>query len=233
MDQKVLGKVLERCEKGEAIMDLCREYGLKRHTLYAFCKRNGILLKSKFVYRPYKHNRTTRKKIANEYKNGKTTPELAEKYGINHHTVIRYLDEFGVKIRTIKDNRKINGAPIINNLISYYKRSEAARKYGFRLTYEDVEKIVFRNCFYCGTEPCQNRRSYPERYNGIDRIDSSKGYFINNCVTACFRCNSAKNNMTLMEFKNWIHRLLDNDILKKLVHLDALFQTDRFAGTGA
>ncbi len=46
-------------------------------------------------------------------------------------------------------------------------------------------------------------------YNGVDREDNNKGYIIENCVTACKRCNIAKNNMGLVEFKTWLKRITD------------------------
>ncbi len=219
MDLSILKKVLARCDKGEPIMDLCREYGLERHTLYSYCKRNKIILRSKYVYRPFKFSKQIRKKIANEYKNGETTPVLAKKYGINHHSILNYLREFGVNVRTIDDNRKINGQPIVNMLISSYRRSTAAKKFGFHLSYKEFEKIISNDCYYCGAKPSNNRARYDVPYNGIDRIDSNKGYTIKNVVTACFRCNTAKNNMSLLDFKNWINKLLGNDIIKKLEKL--------------
>ena len=46
--------------------------------------------------------------------------------------------------------------------------------------------------------------------NGIDRIDSSKGYVKGNVVTSCKYCNTAKNTMTQQEFKEWIVRVYEH-----------------------
>lgn len=43
-----------------------------------------------------------------------------------------------------------------------------------------------------------------KRCNGIDRIDSSKGYTIDNCALCCRQCNYLKNNMSQDDFADWI-----------------------------
>ena len=50
----------------------------------------------------------------------------------------------------------------------------------------------------------------PFKYNGIDRINNSKGYTIDNCVPCCFMCNYSKNNHSLSDWKAWLERLKKN-----------------------
>jgi len=51
-------------------------------------------------------------------------------------------------------------------------------------------------------------------HNGIDRIDSSKGYTIDNCVSCCTECNYAKHEMSVDEYKSFIQRVYNFLILK-------------------
>jgi hypothetical protein len=44
-------------------------------------------------------------------------------------------------------------------------------------------------------------------YNGIDKIDSGKGYTVNNVVSCCKKCNFAKSNMSQGEFIKWIRKV--------------------------
>jgi 5-methylcytosine-specific restriction endonuclease McrA len=46
-------------------------------------------------------------------------------------------------------------------------------------------------------------------YNGIDRIDNERGYLPDNAVPCCKRCNQAKADMAIDEFKGWL-----SDIMK-------------------
>ena len=44
----------------------------------------------------------------------------------------------------------------------------------------------------------------PYKHNGIDRVDPNKGYTTKNCVSCCSKCNYAKHEMTLSEYKEWL-----------------------------
>ena len=50
---------------------------------------------------------------------------------------------------------------------------------------------------------------YVLKCNGIDRIDSSKGYTVENSVACCKYCNTAKNTMSVDEFLKWIGRVYE------------------------
>ena len=44
-------------------------------------------------------------------------------------------------------------------------------------------------------------------YNGLDRVDSSKGYVMSNVQPCCTRCNYAKHTGTVDEFFGWVARV--------------------------
>ena len=90
------------------------------------------------------------------------------------------------------------------------QRHTENRNLCFELTEQQVMDIVFCNCFYCGCEGSNTiRNTYEEiKWNGLDRIDSSKGYTIDNVVPCCKYCNQAKNNLTQDEFYDWIKRVV-------------------------
>lgn len=74
----------------------------------------------------------------------------------------------------------------------------------FTLTKEDFFKLTNDNCHYCGSAPSSVQSSRNKgtkgwskeatyyKYNGVDRVDNSKGYEISNCVTCCETCNRMK-----------------------------------------
>lgn len=89
------------------------------------------------------------------------------------------------------------------------KAQSAKRGIQFELTIEQVCAIVRSPCNYCGIKYSSvttqsNHRPY--KHNGIDRIDSSIGYLLNNCVAACRHCNFAKARMSVSQFKKWLRR---------------------------
>ena len=64
----------------------------------------------------------------------------------------------------------------------------------FALTKDDYLNLTSSFCVYCRVP------SSSQHTNGIDRIDSSKGHTIDNCVTCCAQCNYMKNRYTKLEF---------------------------------
>ncbi len=92
-----------------------------------------------------------------------------------------------------------------------YKSSAKKRNLIWNLSKETFEKLTSGNCFYCGTEPNQISRLNSDHgvytYNGIDRVNNTKGYAPDNCVTCCKVCNRAKQAMPLIDFTEWIVRV--------------------------
>lgn len=52
-------------------------------------------------------------------------------------------------------------------------------------------------------------------YNGIDRVDSKKGYVAGNVVTCCRNCNQAKSDKSIDEFEEWAIRLAEQIKIKR------------------
>lgn len=108
--------------------------------------------------------------------------------------------------------------PSSNEVYGNYKRNAKSRNLDFILTKEEFYKITKENCFYCGVEAKQIYKAYessiPYIYNGIDRIDNSLGYILENCVPCCGLCNQMKMNETLEKFEDQIRRIYKNRGLK-------------------
>lgn len=104
-----------------------------------------------------------------------------------------------------------NGLSNMRSLINDYKKSAKIRKIEYGLTEEQFLELTQEDCFYCGAKPyrIQKHKQCKGTYicNGIDRVDSKKGYTIDNVVSCCKICNYAKRTSTLQEFQNWIERV--------------------------
>jgi len=101
------------------------------------------------------------------------------------------------------------GLAAMNRIILQYKRDAEKRKLEWGLSDQDCKKLFDDNCYYCGQEPSRimKNNSSIYKYNGMDRIDSDKGYSIKNVISCCTVCNIAKRDMTQEDFYNWIKRL--------------------------
>lgn len=92
------------------------------------------------------------------------------------------------------------------------------RKYKeWNLDKETFWKLSQGKCHYCGAEPNEfnawnrksNRKTVDEvvLLNGIDRIDSDKGYTPDNCVSCCFTCNTMKSTLPQNVFLDCVDRI--------------------------
>ena len=102
----------------------------------------------------------------------------------------------GIKSCGCLGYRLSKGKAVFNSIFRAYKNNAKKRGLSFELTEKEFKKLTKQNCHYCGGIPTRilNRKNYngTYTYNGVDRIDNNKGYFLNNCVPCCSICNSMK-----------------------------------------
>ena len=103
------------------------------------------------------------------------------------------------------------GVTAFNALVRSFKSDAKRRGLEWQLTDEQVRHLTKQRCHYCGAKPSRIKRSKGSvgdyAYNGVDRVDNTRGYTIDNVVSCCFTCNRAKNTMTLEEFRTWLVRI--------------------------
>lgn len=97
----------------------------------------------------------------------------------------------------------------------YLKLITRNGKYKERImSYSDYKTIVKKRCVYCGRTHSRtlidNLTNKQVKINGIDRIDSNKGYNLENSEPCCMTCNRAKNTMTKEEFLRWVSKVVIN-----------------------
>lgn len=79
------------------------------------------------------------------------------------------------------------------------------------LTDIEVAELMLANCIYCSKPACLEN----EDLNTVDRYQCFIGgekthYDVDNCVSACYNCNSAKQQLSPEEFRAWIVRIKEN-----------------------
>lgn len=133
-----------------------------------------------------------------------------------------YLQQFG----TVEERDRIMQELVKNDqhqmgyrnyLYRTYKRGAIDRNIDFNLSFEDFNKIIQKNCYYCNSEPkppsseklkARGNTQQPTFYhNGIDRIDPKDGYNIDNIVPCCSMCNYMKHIYNREEFFNQIIKI--------------------------
>jgi hypothetical protein len=86
----------------------------------------------------------------------------------------------------------------LNKRYSSYKTTAKAKNLPFKLSKDDFKRITSMPCFYCG-DITEDEYSYS--FVGIDRIDHTKGYELDNIVPCCKSCNWMKSDFSV---KDWV-----------------------------
>lgn len=148
-------------------------------------------------------------------------------------------------LRQKNAKKRLYGESTINAFYGSNVHSGNSSKNKIFLSREDWEKIVFLPCHYCGEIDVRTRsfsekkileltkeeiEKYKVRINGVDRIDSNLGYFLQNCVPCCKHCNYMKLDYTREEFLNHIEKIynfnrnkvfkIDLENKEKIIQLD-------------
>jgi hypothetical protein len=77
-------------------------------------------------------------------------------------------------------------------MVSTYRRRAMLKGLDFELTDDEFADMVSRPCAYCGGGAGSN---------GVDRMDNSEGYALDNCTPCCAECNYMKKALTPDEFR--------------------------------
>ena len=118
------------------------------------------------------------------------------------------------KKRTHKRDSLPNGVAAMHCLYRTYLRNAHNRGHEWRLSEDEFVDLTGRNCHYCGKEPAQviHREWYNGDYiyNGIDRINNTKGYVARNVVSCCWNCNRLKGRRSVSEFLASVDRIYEH-----------------------
>jgi hypothetical protein len=126
----------------------------------------------------------------------------------NAETIAKWRENNPEKVEESNKARICN----INHAYQGYIYKCEVQKINFELTKEQFVEIVIKPCYYC--EIIQDKC-----FNGIDRMDSSKGYELNNCVSCCQECNTMKGALDNSTFiKRTEHILTYNKIINCNLH---------------
>jgi hypothetical protein len=90
-------------------------------------------------------------------------------------------------------------------LYSNLRSKAKAKNMEWSITKEDFAILTKSLCYYCDGSPQHIKAGYKTdfTYNGLDRVNNSRGYSIDNVVPCCRMCNVAKNYYTQDEFLQW------------------------------
>lgn len=106
----------------------------------------------------------------------------------------------------------------LTSLWRTYKKGARDRSLSFTIEKDFFAHLTKQPCTYCGVLPhlvysATHKYVTPEgkangayTYNGVDRVDNTRGYDVDNVATCCWDCNMAKGKKTAEEHREWIRR---------------------------
>ena len=125
-----------------------------------------------------------------------------------------YIVNCGCKTNRMKySDREI---PAKRALFEQYKLWAKTKNVEFDINENDFYKLTKKDCSYCGTSPFAVKNSGRNNfkssyiYNGLDCIDSTKGYFLDNVVPCCKWCNFTKSDGLQKNFIEWVKKIGEN-----------------------
>lgn len=103
------------------------------------------------------------------------------------------LNKVSIRARTKAHYHSLNG--------QFHQYKKGAKKRGIVFDLKEEDCIPFYNtiCSYCGD---------PIKGLGIDRVDSSQGYTLNNTAPCCSICNFMKHVLSRDEFYSHINKIV-------------------------
>lgn len=103
------------------------------------------------------------------------------------------------------------GEAAFNRVYLWYNRHAEERALVWELSKDQFRQLIQMDCHWCSIEPSTTYNNSANNggitYNGVDRIDNSKGYVASNVVPCCFTCNHAKSAMTMDDWSAWVLRV--------------------------
>jgi len=121
--------------------------------------------------------------------------------------VVRYQEKY--------EDQDYADSKVIKRMFNGLRQRARTKGFPLQLSKKDVREIMYKNCHYCGDGPSNTFVLFGEskefrkeiKYQGIDRMDSNKGYIKGNIVPCCFQCNCLKWDNSMEDFIKKIEKL--------------------------
>lgn len=129
----------------------------------------------------------------------------------NAETMAKWRENNPEKVQEINQRTLLNTKKHMYNYTNKCKNNNII----FNLTEEQFNNLIYMPCYYCASIEQKG-------FNGIDRMDSTRGYELDNCVSCCDECNTMKGALDNVTFiKRAEHILTFNNIISGYLHLGA------------
>lgn len=171
-------KKCTNCSRAPQLIENFKD-GDKEFSTCLKCRQKGKKFDSKPERRQY-HNELNKEKCYSEKWRKKQLEERPEEFREHKNETHR---------QWRKENAEHSSMwyrTSVNSRLDALKRSAEQRNIPWELSDEDAKSFLIQPCIYC------EHIDLTVRVNGIDRLDSAKGYTLENCKPCCKDCNYMK-----------------------------------------
>lgn len=143
------------------------------------------------------------------YRDKQTATNQEEYLKRNAETMAKWRENNPEKVR------EINNRNLLNTKKHMYNYTHKCEINGviFNLTEDQFHNLIYMPCYYCSAIESKG-------FNGIDRMDSTRGYELDNCVSCCDECNTMKGALDNVTFiKRAEHILTHQGIINGKLHI--------------
>jgi hypothetical protein len=107
--------------------------------------------------------------------------------------------------------RSVHLETLYNRLFKDYRNQAKKRGLSFSIDNFQFRHIISQDCYYCGKPPSNIKRGvFGELiYNGIDRVNNSVGYDVDNVVPCCAVCNRMKMDANIGTFIEKVRKIAE------------------------
>jgi len=115
-------------------------------------------------------------------------------------------------------NKRKSMKSLINKLFLKQKWHAKRRGLSWLIDFKQWHRLVTSDCYLCAKPPMnafkcgslKHQHGLVFKYQGLDRVDNSIGYELDNIAPCCKICNSIKSNRSIDEFIDHISLILKN-----------------------
>lgn len=215
-------KICEKCNIKKNIVNFSDCYKRVTNTCYGCVQKNGILIEDNEIKLEEEVIERQRKYTLDCKKNKIKKIGLEEYHKKNNETMQKYRENNKNKLNDYRNEYRQKTKSLYDEL----KIMTSDKNIEMSLTMDQFENLIQQICFYCGDiEKNALWGDKTTRINGIDRIDSEKGYIENNVVSCCSFCNYSKNTLSVSKFLRQIFHILSfNKKIKEKISYPNAFE---------
>jgi len=156
------------------------------------------------------------KECRKEYDSRPEVKEYKKEYNKEYDSrpeVKEYRKEYRSRPEVKEYNKGYDSRPEAKIRSSFQKALWTSKKIKreFSITMEFWESLCLSPCTYCSVEALSYIKENNLNVNGVDRINSDKGYIMDNVTPCCAKCNRMKWAHSVQEFLNHAERIAEHN----------------------